>query len=190
MLAPLILPLQWTLAALCGLFVAVFVFSRRRKAALVQSLAWAVLACMLSFIPTFVGLGFIVDHFRYGEFHYASPADIRAPYIELPPTARDIEVRKFASGHRVRFTVDPADMTKWLAEQQAESDAIELGARPIDPESQSLRREQFALHFGQYRWTPTDNLQLYDGPKSRRGGGFRVWYDASCGNAFLSAAYW
>lgn len=190
MLAPLILPFQWTLAALCGLFVAAFVFSRRRKATLVPSLSWAAMACALSFIPTFAGLAYIVDHFRYGEFHYASPAAIRDPYIELPPTARDIEVRKFASGHRVRFTIAPDSMTTWLAKQHAQPDVIEGGAKQIDPESQELRRKQFASYFGQYHWTPTDNLQLYDGPTSRRGGGFRVWYDASSGQAFLSAAYW
>ncbi len=190
MLTPLILPFQWTLMALCGLFVVAFVFSRRRKATLVQSLAWAALACALLLIPTFAGLSYIVDHFRYGEFHYASPAAIRDPYIELPPAACDIEVRKFASGHRVRFTIAPDSMTNWLAKQHAQPDVVDRAAKQIDPESQELRRIQFASQFGQYGWTPTDDMQLYEGPTSRRGGGFRVWYDASSSQAFLSAAYW
>jgi hypothetical protein len=196
MLAPLKVDVPLTVVLVIVVFVGAAMYLLPRGYSERKVFGYGCLLSILLFIPACVGVGTVVNFFRYGEFQYEKPDDIGDKHIHLPPSARNIVVHKYYSGHVAKFSVNHDDMMAWL-------DIIEAKRQhQISPEDEKtfgpswkqqhedLQRKWFAGTFGRYGWEYVEGTVMYDGPSARTGAGFDVWYSAETGTAFQIAGYW
>ena len=144
-------------------------------------------ACMLSvvlFIPSCVGISLIVEFVRYGRFTYQGAVEITDAKVQLPPSATEITLFKYASGHDARFKVSKEDLSQWLESNQADRSE----KRPDGTLGASV-----PAHFSKYGWPSNadkNDLEKYVGPIAETGAGFVVWYSPKNGIAYLHCGYW
>ena len=187
----MILPVQ--IACLTTMLVVASVYLllwRYRSVAVAMQGAAA--AAVVSFIPILMIVGEIVDSRRYGQFQFERAAEVGDPYVRLPDSATGITLHKYASGHEVRFTVDPPALANWM-ESVAQSRRDESG-KPTpfqeSPTDWDRGATRFQNAFGRHGWTMPDDIVRYDGWRSPRGGGFDVWYSPSAQEGYIRAGYW
>jgi len=183
MFGPAILPVQLTVVfLLVSTLIAVAPLSRfgHRPRKILRNSCFA---SIILFVPACLGIGFLIDLLRYGEFSFHTAAEVSDPYVKLPVEATEITLFKFASGHDVRFRISVADLKKWMA--VASTDRNE-GRFRIDATSRPGVPQLFQRH----GWTVSDDVDFYQGTYSPRGAGFDVWYSPEQGVAYLHATYW
>ncbi|MBS0266703.1 MAG: hypothetical protein JSS02_32545 [Planctomycetes bacterium] len=145
------------------------------------------LACILSavlFIPSCFGISLLVEFVRNGRFTYQTAIEITDPKVKLPPSATDITLFKYASGHDARFKVSNADLSQWLESNQA-------NRKENRPDGSFGAR--VPAHFSKYGWPSNDDendLEEYSGPIAETGAGFDIWYSPKNGTAYLHCGYW
>lgn len=194
MFASLVLPFGLTCLAAGVLALVLFGRGLRRGRTPVGAIGSAGMVAGALFLPLLLAVGFVVDAFRYGEFTYASAAEIGDPNVEIPATATDITLYKSASGHTVRFQVDQELLLRWMdsvaqkrREYTSDNTAFVRDAEEPDLE---FRRYLFDTAFGHYDWPMPADVVRYQGWRSGRGGGYDVWYSPATRTGFIAAAYW
>lgn len=194
MLAPLVLPLQITVAIFAVVWIGAALVLKTPK-----RMASLTLAAMLLFIPSCAGIMAIVDAVRYGRFDYPSAADIpRDGYIELPESAVKIALYRHASGHRARFSIDTESLRTWIDERRsqrpdlnhAHDDDEWTASTDQSPDGLRLKQEIFSRRFPDTGWLYDPKLVELHVSRSDRGGGYTVWHNPASGDTYLSAAYW
>jgi hypothetical protein len=147
---------------------------------------------MLCFIPSCVGIAFLVDTQRFGIAHYPNHQAIwnfHAPG-SIPLQATEITIDRFASGHRARFKISKSDLERWLDEiwrERGESSVID---RELRDQRSVVKAIDFPAEFGVYGWKPAAETILYSGPVSARGSSFEIWYSTEEDMAYQSCSYW
>lgn len=194
MLWSLVLPFQITVALMIALFIAVLLVGERRKWKGGPKFTAAILLPPLLFIPSCVATSYLVDHFRFGMFHYDNFESIRDFRIEryMPPAAKNISVFKHygGNGYRARFTIAPADFDAWHTDYwQKYSQYSVMDRRDDDGQTQSSVK-QFDRWFSELSWSmPNDSVQ-YQGPVGGNGAHYTIQYSPSNRLAFLNSCYW
>lgn len=187
MFVPLVLPIQITAVLFLVALFAICLFAREARSASI-----ALVLAVLLFIPSCLGIGFIVDALRYGQFEYKTAAEIKDPYLKIPPTATSVTVQKYASGHECRFTCEQEALLKYL------DTVVDRRKQFANPEpfkrdqqnSDDTLRMMWDQDFGQRGWSMPNDVVRYQGWRSARGAGFDVWYSPSSQTGFISAGYW
>lgn len=196
MFASLVLPFQITAV----LFLVVLVVSNlwvRKGKFVVLSL----LAGVLLFIPSCVGVMAVVDAFRYGKFEYATASEINQdPYIELPPNAKQIVLHRNSGRHIARFEIGTEELLAWLEKMRAlrpdlnpkqiQDKAFEVADKRGRKEMLASRSDWFADEFFETEWEFDPEMRKYHVMRSDRGGGYSVWHAPDSGVAYLNAGYW
>ena len=121
-----------------------------------------------------------MDLVRHGRFWYQTAREIADSRVRLPPSATEITVFKYGSGHDARFTVSNDDLMEWLHNNQAERNHSKFGLF-------------IPAHFSKYGWPSGDDkvgMEEYTGPHAPNGAGFSVWYSRKNGIAYLHAGFW
>lgn len=175
------LPLQitfWSLVVLAAMAFAVAPLLRLRRRVVAVA---AIPTAAVLFLPLLLGVGEIVDRFRYGIFTYATATEAIDKYVSLPPEATSISVVRYASGHEARFSISEIDLRRWLRTLP-----------PPDPTLTWLGTAQERLHrrIGAHGWAIPTDIEFFPGAVSARGGGQDVYYSPSQQLAFITAAYW
>lgn len=194
MFAPVVLPFQITCAILLIAVIAIpVVFCR------LQSRVVALLAVFLLFVPSCTAVMLVVDQFRYGRFDYATAAAVpRDGYIELPPSATDIELHRSGDGHAASFVVATEELLPWIAEKRSLRPELQvpddLAITEVPEHSRAevhqLRSEDFSRRFGQLGWKYAPELIKYHVARSSDFGGYTIWHLPATGDTFLDAGYW
>ena len=193
MLAPLVLPVQITAGLLALLWVAGWLWPRTARR---FDLYTALL--MVLFIPSCVGVGTVVDMFRYGRFDYAQATDIPADgYVEQPDAATKITLYRFYSGHKARFTIETTSLKKWVDERRAQRPELNNTEEPTpaksfpqEPEILAVNRRLFDIRFRDTGWTYNPLMQEYSAILAADGAGFHLWHLPDTGETYLWASYW
>ena len=189
---PLVLPFQITVVPMIVLAIGVFWLGKRRKWQVGSRAIAAILLPSLLFIPSCVATTYIVDHFRFGTFHYDDYAEINDFRVEryMPPTATDITVFKHygGNGYRARFTISQQDFDVWHRNfwqrygkysPRHEND----GQAASDP-------DEYQRWFGQFNWSLPDDAVNYQSPVAANGAHYDVEYSSAQQVAFLTSCYW
>ena len=109
MFVPLVLPFQITCVLFLVLLVTgLFVFKKSRGFVFLLLALWVLFAA--------VGVMTVVDEFRYGEFRYATAAEVNDNYVRMPDSAVDIHLFRQAGGHEVSFGVEQTELVSWMNE--------------------------------------------------------------------------
>lgn len=169
-------------------------WNRSRPKILVHAIELTAAVGFVLFLPILILTGEIVDRVRYGTFQYESATEIHDPYVRIPASARDIILHKYASGHRARFSVEPADLTNWMA-SVVEARRKEIGqTAPFEEQNSSFNFEGragiFESRYSRTGWKMPPDTVWYQGWRSGRGSGFDVWYSPATREGFVDAAYW
>ena len=188
LLAPIVLPFQITVLVFVVALVAIGVFFRRKTA-----FAIALMFSFILFIPSCIGIAFIVDAVRYGHFEYATAVEISDPYVDVPKNARSVTLYKYSSGHEIRFASEKEELEKWMeAVDNRRKDF--MAYKPFTRDNAIVenegRKQSFESLFGRRGWSMPDDVVRYSGWRSARGSGFDVWYSPSTRTGFIHAGYW
>lgn len=188
MLAPMILPLQITFV-LYFVLVPVVLAKCEQKKIRIQ----AIISLFASFPVATIGIGRVVDCFRYGEFHVSHSSGIKDPYVRLPSEATQILLHKSASGHAVRFSSDREVFLEWLAKEYVRRNPHSRRS-PYTPAATNLeeraRRIRFSIDFKDYGWKMPMDIQLYEVPYANSKRSMEVWYSHSEGRGYNRTSYW
>lgn len=184
MWAPAALPIEYTFYILVAMVVTMpFALRRFTKHPILLSLG----VCAISSLPLLLAVGAIIDSYRYGEFYFDNAGALNDSYVELPHGVTNITLRKYASGHEVKFQTSKLPLEKWmsdLTDRRSEySDAV-----PFLIEN-SGNAQGFQNDFGTAWIYPSDAV-LYRGWRSGRGAGFDVWFSEENQTAYINASYW
>jgi hypothetical protein len=184
MWVPAVLPLKYTFYALVALALTLpFALRRFTKHPVLLSLG----ICALSSLPLLMIVGAIIDSYRYGEFHFDSYESLADSYVELPQDATNITLRKYASGHEVKFQTSKSTLEKWMSDLTAQRSEYS-DATPFVLENLG-NTKWFRNDFGP-EWSCPSDVIFYRGWRSARGAGFDVWYSEDSETAFIAASYW
>ena len=194
-----VLPFQITCVLVVMLWAAAVAFAPKLK---ITRRGAALLGPMLGvagFIPLCLGVGLLCDAVRFGEFHYATAAEVDTPRIALwlPPAATDLTVDAFNSGFRARYAVDRAELDAWLDELWENSGRAEerkpdggLTLREDGFMNDEVRASRIAADFAGTAFVIPADAVRYEGPYAARGAGFLLWYSPSEGRVWQRASYW
>ena len=187
MFAPMILPLRLTLVLLATLTLLLALLLRRKSR---HPLFFAVATSVILFLPILFGAMTLTNHMLYGTFEFEEAGEVRDAYVQVPDTATDLVVHRYSSFHAVRFRVGADELTVWMdelfQERQQTSDT-----RPfVLSETTAGQTDEFHNLFGGFGWTPPDDILVYRGWRSARGGGFDVWYSQKDRVAYMYVTYW
>ncbi|HET6425123.1 MAG TPA: hypothetical protein VFG20_15660 [Planctomycetaceae bacterium] len=194
MLAPLVLPLQITcvVVGLLSLIVAML-WQRIAKRPRISFFLMLVTSIGL-FVPTLLVVSLIVDEARYGKQEFATGAQVVDRYVEVPASATNIILHKYASGHELRMNVDEDALLAWMDAVTKKSQQFARDATPFEKDESFGRGEYFRhiwkTRFAKYGWEAPPDIVQYKGWRSARGSGFDVYYSPQSQTAFISAAYW
>lgn len=201
MLWPIVLPVELTiglLAALVGFAtVAAPAWKWKRRRTFVGS---SLLAGLL-FVPSCVGIMEVVDNIRFGTFQYASYLDVKDIRVEryLPPTATNVTLKKYSSGHMARYTISESDLKDYVDElwkRNGEHSAIshkDLDPTPGAPAGFNgipFTSAEFESTFLSSEWPTPDNLIELHGPSGASGSGAVYVYDRATQTGYHRASYW
>ncbi len=193
MLWPLILPFQITVALMIALLIAVLWFGARRKWRSGRKISAAVLLPLLLFVPSCVATSYVVDHYRFGMFHYDNFDSIHDFRVEryMPPAATDISVYKHphGNGYRARFTISEADFDAWHTSFWEKYAEYAINSRDDDNRAPSSSR-QFDQWFGEFNWSMPGDCVQYHSPVAGNGAHYTVQYSPDRQQAFLNSCYW
>lgn len=193
MLWPLILPAQLTFWLMLALVVTATVVSSwrgwKRSKAFYLTLSFAILA----FVPSCVGVMWVVDSVRFGDFHYDGFADV--PDFRsrryLPESATNIQMRKHANGYRARYEISDSDFHNYLDNMWSEYGQYSSVPRDgMSGEGESVTPEAFNQIFKGLEWQcPVAAIQYYS-TSEPDGGGATYFFDAEAGLAFQHTGFW
>gem|GEM_PF-2378294 len=162
------------------------VLRRRLKRPILTTLG----TCMALFIPMLFGVGAVVDSVRYGEFKHEDTTSLNDAYVKIPRDATDITLHKYASGHFLKFSTSEDSLQSWMDELTEERRKFD-DASPFEITAKSeFDKTEFNNIFKDHGWLYPEDVMVYRGWRSRRGGGFDVWYSEAKKTAFISAGYW
>ncbi len=198
MFASGVLPFQITVVIFVISLIILNVTARRRRFFLES-----IFAAALLFIPSCIGVTFLIDLARYGKFEYEAASEINHdPYIKLPDSARNIVLHRNAGGYIARFSVTTPRLKAWIEEMRSirpdlnrlkdvnRNDWHENIDSPLYNKMAEMNSEMFANRFSAVEWKYDPKMHEFQVLMSDRGGGFTVYQAPGSDIAYLTAAYW
>lgn len=164
-----------------------------------KSLTWKFVCLLLAilplaFIPSCIGVQYVLDEFRFGLFHHSNFDEVRDFRIEryLPPAARNIDLFKNygGNGFRAKYQISHDELMKYLDEtweQWGERSAISRSdlARPDQSFADLELRE-----FSDLGWALQGEVEILRSPVEADGGGATYYHDPKTGSTLQRAVYW
>lgn len=190
---PLQLPFLLTVTLMAALLATATYHAPRLKTSRARALTLGALLALLAFIPACSGIGFVVDRFRFGAFSYADFADVNDFRVQrfLPPAARDITVKKHASGFIAKYRIYEPELSAFLDELWAQHGAqSSLQRNELSPGAASDEQQHQVNFDSQVNWPFIPGMKIHPGPVAPTGASFTIWYSAGAGIAYQRAAYW
>ena len=191
MLWPLILPLKITFWGLLACVAAATALASRFGRKRSRVFVWSALLAVFAFLPALIGVGFVVDAFRFGTFHYDDYAQVNdfRIYRYLPEGATDITLKKAGGGFQAKFSMSRPELEAWIDEQwRLYGDRSEVAREKAN--SLWNGQDGFVREFRGFAEPLPSDVVEYGGPVAPNGAGFTIWYDAAQGVAYESAGYW
>lgn len=148
---------------------------------------------VIAFVPVILIVGFAVDSVRFGDFKYASYADIPDDRSRryMPPNATDIDIHKFVSGYFARYKISEDDFQLYLDELwQTYGDASPIPCKQLGGEPWVVEGESIGLPLEDLGWKAPAHLVEYDGPREDDGGGATYYVDIESGVVYQRTGYW
>jgi len=189
---PIILPLKitfWLLVGivLVGTLVSPVLHWKRHKTFWIASL----FACVV-FIPSCVGITFVLDARRFGTFQYDTFSAVQDFRIEryLPTSARDITLQKFGAGHRAKYTLTQPELTAYLDALWRKADGYSSMTRDELDDGATLAFAEFAHNFAGLDWPALETVVQFHSPVQANGGGATYYFDVTSNVVYHRAGYW
>ncbi len=188
---PIVLPFQITVVLVILLVGTLTVVAPRLKWNRVKTFSIASASAFFLFVPACIGIHYIADVFRFGEFHYTSYADVNDFRVErtLPPGARNITLVKYASGFEAKYSISESDLKSFLDllwEQFGEHSAVERE----NPDWKVRRYDPMELVYLSNRWALPLAMIPLSTPRAANGAGATIYYDPVNQIAYHRAGYW
>ncbi|MCH8514460.1 MAG: hypothetical protein LAT83_22785 [Kiritimatiellae bacterium] len=149
------------------------------------------IAC-LAFIPSCALIATILDTQRFGVFEYASfdaTNDFRV-HRYLPPSARDITVHKYASGHRAKYTIEEEALRAFLDDLWRSGGNRSAVFRDELRDGAPAAEDEVASIFEDLGWPDFGEAIRLTGPIADNGAGATYFYNQSTRTAYHDAGYW
>ncbi len=190
MLWPVILPFQITCLLLTTGVVLLTVYASVFRWKRWRTFLISALLALLAFIPSCVGIMFLVDGTRFGNFEFATFKDINDPRAKryLPPTATAIKMNLQASGYRAQYRISDEELRTFVDRLWEKSDG---SARKTRQEIHGIDfSEEVKDLFGDLSWEPIGHVVSYQSPTAADGGGAVYYFDPSQGVVYQGTVYW
>lgn len=188
MLWPFELPFQITLAFWLGVIVVTGCFAPKWGLKRLKAVLLGFVMGILLFIPSCVGVKYVLDPFRFGVFQYPDFAAVHDWRVQryLPESASEItlEIPTHGNGFRAKFHITKLDLESWFEKSWEEGAKYSISLRE---DAQDYNMPQKFYDLG---WQRLPDAVKYIGPEEEDGGGYRIWFNESQGIAYEQAGYW
>jgi hypothetical protein len=188
----LVLPAQITFWGLTGIVLAATAYAHRNKKRVRRVFVRGLLLSILMFIPSCMGVIFVIDYFRFGVFNYPDSRSVNDHHLQtfLPEAATDITIENSNSQHLAKFKINKESLDSWHDQTWKR-----YGRDSTIPKNQLDVREQadvaeFTIRFLHLGWTLPSDAVLYHGPVSSRGSSYTIWFSESENTAYERVTYW
>ena len=171
-----------------------FVYATRSKRTTSKVVYTAIGLTLVGFIPSCIGVGLVLDNFRFGHFHHASFEDVNDFRIEryLPPDSTNIELYKGFGGDRyfAKYEITHADLTGYVDECWERWAEYSGMPRP-DLEYPPTKYFELDLpEFSNLEWSLNGEIEIYHSPVEADGGGATYYHELNTGVTLQRAYYW
>jgi len=189
---PIQLPFQITCCLFVALILAALCYARWSKRSAGKIIVLTFIVSMLAFIPSCIGVGVIVDQYRFGHFEHSTYAEVNDFRIEryLPTASRDINLFKHldGNGYRAKYMIDREDLISYIDENW--EDWGEYSA--ISREDLARPNEEFSdgERFEDLGWSIDGVVEIFHSPVESDGGGATYYHHAESGQTLQFAGYW
>ena len=189
-----VLPFEITFWLFLALLVAAFVYAMRSKQTTWKVVCVAMGLALIGFIPSCIGIGLVLDNFRFGHFHHVAFDDVNDFRIEryLPTESQNIDLFKNHSGngYRAKYEIAHADLQDYVDgmwERWGQHSAISRS----DLDRPRTKYSELALpEFSDLQWSLSGEVEIYHSPVEGDGGGATYYHDVETGITLQRAGYW
>lgn len=193
MLWPLVLPAQIAFWTLIVVVISITAMAPSLKWKSGKTFIISSFIALVAFIPSCIGIMFVVDEIRFGYFEYETFSDINDFRAEryLPTAAADIKMHKYANGYRAQYSISESDFHAYLDnlwDEYGEYSSVKRGE--MSGEGLTVSSEELERIFPGLEWKPTNNAIEYHSPTEADGGGAEYYFDRETGIAFEWTGYW
>ncbi|QDT14798.1 hypothetical protein [Alienimonas californiensis] len=207
-----ILPFQITCVLIVVGYTAFVIWAPKWKMKRGHAAATGLGLAVVGFIPLCLGVGTLLDPFRFGEFHYETAAKANDYHVRrsIPEAARDITIYQKAGGFEAQYSISRADLEEWIdAEWKYMASYLAIEREELDAPAPEPTPEELAgpggeqwlkyqaeiralswSRFSDHGWPmPADAVEI-QGAHARNGAGSTYYYSESEGRAYQRAGYW
>ncbi|MCA9135491.1 MAG: hypothetical protein KDB00_01995 [Planctomycetales bacterium] len=134
----------------------------------------------------------IIDAQRFGLFHYSSYEEVNDFRIGryLPPTARQIELQKYASGHRAMYSISKQELTTYLDGLWKTHGDRSASSRDELDDGELVSIESYRYEFDGLGWQLPERAVKFYSPIQSDGGGADYYFDPEAEMTYHRAGYW
>jgi len=191
---PAVLPIKITFWLLLAFLVLAIVYAVRSKRTTWKVSLLAIAVSFIAFIPSCMGVGMVLDQYRFGLFHHATVLDVDDFRIErfLPVESQNIDVFKFHSGNGyvARYEINRADLVSYVDgmwEEWGDRSAI---SRAELSKSSLGYSDRNSPQFADRDWSLDGQVDVFRSPVEGDGGGATYYHEVDTGVTLMTASYW
>ena len=191
---PAVLPFEITSWLSLAFLVLAVIYAMRSKRTTWKVICVATGLALIGFIPSCIGVGLVLDNFRFGHFHHETFADVDDFRIEryLPTESHNIDLFKNHSGngYRAKYEISHADLQAYIDamwERWGEQSAISRS----DLDRPNTKYSELVLpEFAELEWSLNGEVEVFHSPVEGDGGGATYYHNANTGLTLQRAGYW
>ena len=191
---PAVLPFEITSWLSLAFLVLAVIYAMRSKRTTWKVICIATGLALIGFIPSCIGVGLVLDNFRFGHFHHETFGDVDDFRIEryLPTESNNIDLFKNhgGNGYRAKYEISHADLQAYIDamwERWGEHSAISRS----DLDRPNTKYSELVLpEFAELEWSLNGEVEVFHSPVEDDGGGATYYHNANTGLTLQRAGYW
>jgi len=191
---PAILPFKITFWLFFAFLVSTFVYAIRSNRRTWKVVCSAIGVALISFIPSCIGVGLVLDNFRFGPFHHATFGDVNDFRIEryLPTESLNIDLFKNhnGNGYRAKYEITHSQLQNYVDDMWERWGEYSAISRSDLTEPKTKYSELALSEFTELEWSLEGEVEVYHSPVEGDGGGATYYHDPKTGVTLQRAGYW
>jgi hypothetical protein len=191
---PVVLPFKITFWLFLTLLVAVYIYAMKSKRTTWKVVSIAFGLALIGFIPSCIGVGLVLDNFRFGHFNHVTFDDVNDFRIEryLPTESQNINLFKNYSGngYRAKYEISRVDLVEYVDDMWDNWGQHSAISRSDLADPQTNFSDLNLREFAELKWSLEGVVEIFHSPVEGDGGGATYFHNPKTGFTLQRAGYW